>query len=392
MTGRSNQSLTIRVDKDEMDRNLISGTEVVAETLACDYTHALLFYKESPMNRFSITASFVSWCLLTGAVVAQPTTQPATSAPAGLEDPTVLAKVGEQTITRGQVRKILSTSGVPTEKWEDNQSKALGFLIYDTLRAQYVKNHKEAVDDKKFEAFFQEMLEKAKAQGINVEAKLAEQGLTLADIKKKEHEGFAFASALEPQLKEENVAKVAKEIAPYVNGQAIQMRHLVIAASPVDDARKLAAAKKHIEEIKADILAKKITFEDAVRTYSDDENTLDKGGQFPELRFEQIAPQVLPLAEAAFAAKLGEVTGPVRTPFGYHLLLVENKTPPATQPASQPTLENMARVIIRQNAKEMVIMETADKYPVWVEGYTPATFPNRNLVKPTSAPASMPTK
>jgi peptidyl-prolyl cis-trans isomerase C len=76
---------------------------------------------------------------------------------------------------------------------------------------------------------------------------------------------------------------------------------------------------------KAQAIRKKIAagedFSALARTESDDTGSAQQGGDLGEFRKGMMVP---PFEEAAFAAKVGEVTEPVKSPFGYHLIKVDS--------------------------------------------------------------------
>ena len=76
-----------------------------------------------------------------------------------------------------------------------------------------------------------------------------------------------------------------------------------------------------IRSIREEILSGKIGFEEAARKYSED-GSAKRGGSLGTFRRGRM---VEPFEEAAFALKEGEISEPVKTPFGYHLIRVEKK-------------------------------------------------------------------
>lgn len=66
------------------------------------------------------------------------------------------------------------------------------------------------------------------------------------------------------------------------------------------------------------------TFEEAARTYSEDEHTKSKGG---ELGYFSVFDMVYPFENVAFRMKEGEISEPFRTQYGYHILKMNDKRP-----------------------------------------------------------------
>jgi len=85
----------------------------------------------------------------------------------------------------------------------------------------------------------------------------------------------------------------------------------------LSDEEALAKAKA----LKARIAAGE-SFEDVARKESDDSSAA-KGGDLGEFGKGMMVP---PFEQAAFGAKVGEITDPVRSPFGYHLIRVDAHT------------------------------------------------------------------
>ncbi len=98
----------------------------------------------------------------------------------------------------------------------------------------------------------------------------------------------------------------------------VRARHilwLVPAGSDGEDAKRLAlAARGRIEAGAA--------FADVASAESEDPGSKSRGGDLGTFRLEEMVPE---FARAAAEAPVGKVVGPVRTPFGWHLILVEER-------------------------------------------------------------------
>ena len=63
-------------------------------------------------------------------------------------------------------------------------------------------------------------------------------------------------------------------------------------------------------------------FASLAKTYSEDPGTRDKGG---DLGFFGRGTMVKPFEDAVFSAKVGQIVGPVKTPYGLHIIKIEEK-------------------------------------------------------------------
>ncbi len=94
----------------------------------------------------------------------------------------------------------------------------------------------------------------------------------------------------------------------------------------------LVDTKEEADAIKAE-LAAGADFAELAKAKSTDTGSGANGG---DLGWFGLGMMVKPFEDAVVAAKVGEVTGPVQSEFGYHLILVKE-----TRVASQPTLDQL---------------------------------------------------
>ena len=100
-------------------------------------------------------------------------------------------------------------------------------------------------------------------------------------------------------------------------------------ATPAED----AAARKKAEDVLA--RAKKgEDFSELARKYSDDPGSKAQGGDLPPFSRGQMVP---PFEEAAFSMAPGEIRGPVKSDFGYHVIKLLAKLPAGKQSLAEAT-------------------------------------------------------
>ncbi|MDZ7364097.1 MAG: peptidylprolyl isomerase [candidate division KSB1 bacterium] len=107
-------------------------------------------------------------------------------------------------------------------------------------------------------------------------------------------------------------------------GEKINARHILIRlATSANDEKETAAFAGRLRE---DILSGKISFEDAAKKYSSDQTTNDKGGDLGWFEAEQL--QVPAFREAAQTLQPGEISPPLKTQYGFHLVRLEERRDP----------------------------------------------------------------
>lgn len=104
-----------------------------------------------------------------------------------------------------------------------------------------------------------------------------------------------------------------------------EVSHLLIAVPEDAAADKVEAARKKAEEVRAGI-ADPAKFAEAVKEYSDDIATRDKGGRLGETGHDGISEQFSNEFEnAIFTLPVGQVSQPIRTRYGWHLVVVNRR-------------------------------------------------------------------
>src|SRR5678815_3246478 len=114
----------------------------------------------------------------------------------------------------------------------------------------------------------------------------------------------------------------------YTTNEERQASHILIAVKPdANDADK-AAAKKKAEDLLAKARAKPDSFGELAKANSQDTGSAAQGG---DLGSFARGAMVKPFEDAVFAAKVGDIVGPVQSDFGFHVIKVTGITPSHVQ-------------------------------------------------------------
>lgn len=108
------------------------------------------------------------------------------------------------------------------------------------------------------------------------------------------------------------------------NPGQVRVSHILIRFDPLDATQEENARRK-ISDIYAEIQKESTIWEEIVKTYSEDPATSDRGGLLP---WFGVGSMISEFEMAAFSlTEVGEVSPPLKTQYGYHILRLEDKKP-----------------------------------------------------------------
>ncbi|WIY62238.1 peptidylprolyl isomerase PrsA [Bacillus arachidis] len=176
-------------------------------------------------------------------------------------------------------------------KMKDRVGKQMlrGMVLEQVL----VKNHK--VDDKEVDKKYDEY---KKQLGDQFDAALKQQGFTEKSFKESVRAELAMTKAIESTITEKELKENYKP--------EIKASHILV--------KDEATAKKVKEE-----LNQGKSFEELAKQYSEDPGSKEKGG---DLGYFGPGQMVKPFEDAAYKLKKDEISEPVKTEHGYHIIKV----------------------------------------------------------------------
>jgi len=122
----------------------------------------------------------------------------------------------------------------------------------------------------------------------------------------------------------------------------IRAAHILINIPPDPSPEDTAAAYKKIMDIKSKLSDNKQSFETLARELSEEPSAKTNGG---DLGYFTSLQMVYPFETLVYNTPVGEIGGPVRTQFGYHLVLVSDKRKARGQ-------VNVAHIMIRADKED----------------------------------------
>ncbi len=112
----------------------------------------------------------------------------------------------------------------------------------------------------------------------------------------------------------------------FLTPEAVSVRHVLVGVEKRDQDAAFSLATR----LRAQLLEGSLRFDDAVTRYSDDEAKSQNQGRYPRVSRGQMVP---PFEDAAFSLETpGEISHPVHSEFGYHIILLEDRHPPKQEP------------------------------------------------------------
>lgn len=122
-------------------------------------------------------------------------------------------------------------------------------------------------------------------------------------------------------------AEYERRIASFAVPEQVTAAHILIRVDPTKGPEGETAARAKAEKIAAEAKAGG-DFTKLARENTEDPSGKTSGGQLPPFGRGQMAPE---FEEAAFSMQPGEVRGPVKTQFGFHVIKLINKMPARTR-------------------------------------------------------------
>lgn len=253
----------------------------------------------------------------------------------GFSKSETVAKVEGEKITKDELYDVLVKA---------QGQEAVALLIEDKLVALEMKDQKISVSDKEVDAELASYIENSGGDDAFAAA-LQQSGMNEKQFRENITQFLSLQKLMEPRIDitdEEMKAFFEENKEAMAAPAEVQASHILVE----DEAKAKEVAKK---------LKDGGDFAKLAKEYSTDEANKDKGGELGFFTADKMVPE---FSEAAFAMKPDEVSGPVKTSHGFHIIKVADKKE-ATEAVYDDNVDLIKDKLFDQK------LET--EYSVWME-------------------------
>ena len=296
-----------------------------------------------------------------------------------------IASVGDGVVTQEQFDQIWkqaeaqykSQQGAPpfpspgTTQYKQLRASIVNYLVQNEIIKTKAAEMGVTVTDKQFQARMKQIIQQVGGQ------KKLDKLLTQQAVSQAQLEAQLKAQMLQDAVQQKVYAAITvtpAQIEKYFNDPANKAQFNV--AESVDARHILVKTKAEADKVRALLVADNTdaNWKKVAAQYSTDPGSKNNGGSlgnFPKGRM------VKPFEDAAFALKVNEISQPVKTQFGYHVIEVTKKTPASKQTLDQAkaTIEQQLKYQAQATAwQKWLTTAMKDAGVLYAAGFDPTTL------------------
>jgi len=266
-----------------------------------------------------------------------------------------------------QLAQMKAMGREPDEAMKDSfRKRTAEFMIIEALVKDALAKNKVKITDEQVK---EKIAEIAGQEGMTVEKfeemVLSRGQITVDELKEQIKLSMGFEKLVEKEMakggKEITEADVKKfydeNIARFTTAEKVRASHILIGTQELDKLDADAKTKGKTEaKAKANDILKKVKAGGDFAKLAEENSTCPSKAKGGDLDFFEKGRMVPAFSDAAFALKVGEISGIVETPFGYHIIKVTDK-----QEAGSRSFE-MEKVKILEQLKQQEQGEFTGKF------------------------------
>jgi parvulin-like peptidyl-prolyl isomerase len=261
-----------------------------------------------------------------------------------LDASAVLVTVNERPITKGDLEFELLWRRVPAEHESDVRRRFVVELIDRQLLSGFLQQRRVEVPEELIDRQIEQLRQLAKAADRDFDDVISSLGFNQASLRAHLKLPLAWRLHLNRVVTDRQLAEFFAEWREQFDGTRVRASQIVIAVPSHADDEEWRSAEQTLTRLRSEIAAGEIEFAEAARRHSTSPSR-ELGGDLGFFRFHGRLPAAL--ARAAFELDTGELSQPLRSRFGVHLLMVTDRV------AGQLSLEDVRRQVFDELSRQM---------------------------------------
>ncbi|MEX0794086.1 MAG: peptidylprolyl isomerase [Pirellulaceae bacterium] len=254
--------------------------------------------------------------------------------PQAAPQPTVVATVNGEPILQAEMQSQLQAQlqgqQVAPQDQQRLERQVLESLIDSRLVEQFVREQGPEVPEEEIQQTLQRVEQQLTAEGMSLDQYLQMQGLKKEMFRDRIAGSLGWQKYTQQQAADDKLRAHYEQNKEAFDGTEVRARHLMLPKeAPMEPGQPAAAngpgqAAQQAEEIRQAV-EQGLDFAQAVEQYSADPGKAENGGDLGY--FTRHGKLIDPIAEAAFSLEPGQVSKPIESPFGVHLIQVTDRKP-----------------------------------------------------------------
>jgi parvulin-like peptidyl-prolyl isomerase len=248
--------------------------------------------------------------------------------PAAEDTSPIVATINSKPIRADEVQQALAPTlagrKVSPQALAQLQAEALALLIDRRLVEKKVSAGGKGVTDEEIDTAQARIATQLEGQKTTLEKLLAERNITLEAFRKQLVWQLLWERTMEKDLTDEVLEDYFDDHKKDFDGSEVRASHILLRAAKSMDPAAIAELVKIATVLRGQIESGKYSFEEAAAMFSSGPSK-EKGGDVGF--FPRHGLMVEPFARAAFSLPIGEISQPIVSPFGVHLIKVTEIKP-----------------------------------------------------------------
>lgn len=238
----------------------------------------------------------------------------------------VIATVNGKKITQKEIAdRLEGIKGADTQTLNNIKQEIIDQLITDILLEEFIDKQGLVVAQEEIEREVEQIRNNISGNQVYVnqslEQVLASIGSNIGEFKRGIKHSIALDKYFNNKLNDETLKEFFEENKNLFNGETIRVSHILIDTREMKTKEDLSHALEQIKNIKREIDGGS-SFDQLAKKYSN-HISAQLGGDLGFIQRKGTLAK--PFLDAAFSLRVGEVSEPVKTEYGYHLIKVTEK-------------------------------------------------------------------